>query len=233
MKKLENYKDSIIISLCKNEELMNITKYLIDRYEENTEHGIFRSQIWTGDNKYNNVWFKRFFVRAEIDLGKNKEVNKIFDEMLVWFCKGYESDDKLSNTPCDKIESIQWTKQIADEAFLNGYDPEYTWEKLTKDDEENLRNGIAPRLAMLDFIWETLQYMSKNEMKEFYDYAMKGQKTNWTFKDNKSGNKNATKKIKDLETGTTYESATECANAIGKSISYISKHKERFSTIKL
>lgn len=42
---------------------------------------------------------------------------------------------------------------------------------------------------------------------------------------------NSNKKIKDLETGTTYESATECANAIGKSNSYISKHKERFVSI--
>ena len=44
--------------------------------------------------------------------------------------------------------------------------------------------------------------------------------------------KNATKKMKDLMTGIVYESATECADAIGKSSSFVSKHKERFQTIK-
>lgn len=44
--------------------------------------------------------------------------------------------------------------------------------------------------------------------------------------------KNATKKIKDLKTGIVYDSATECAEAIGKSSSFVSKHKERFETIK-
>lgn len=41
-----------------------------------------------------------------------------------------------------------------------------------------------------------------------------------------------TKKIKDLETGIIYNSATECANAIGKSNAYISKYKDRFVQIK-
>lgn len=44
--------------------------------------------------------------------------------------------------------------------------------------------------------------------------------------------KNSSKKIKDLETGIVYESAKECAEAIGKSSSFISKHKDRFQTIK-
>ena len=44
--------------------------------------------------------------------------------------------------------------------------------------------------------------------------------------------KNATKKIKDLETGIVYKSTKECAEAIGKSSSFISKHKDRFETIK-
>lgn len=44
--------------------------------------------------------------------------------------------------------------------------------------------------------------------------------------------KNATKKIKDNETGIIYESAKDCAEAIGKSSSFISKHKDRFQTIK-
>jgi hypothetical protein len=43
--------------------------------------------------------------------------------------------------------------------------------------------------------------------------------------------KNATKKIKDLETGIVYESAKECAEAISKSSSFISKHKDRFIKI--
>lgn len=43
--------------------------------------------------------------------------------------------------------------------------------------------------------------------------------------------KNATKKIKDIETGIIYESANECAEAIGKSNSFISKHKDRFIKI--
>lgn len=43
--------------------------------------------------------------------------------------------------------------------------------------------------------------------------------------------KNATKKIKDLNTGIVYESAKECAEALGKSNSFISKHKDRFKII--
>lgn len=43
--------------------------------------------------------------------------------------------------------------------------------------------------------------------------------------------KNASKKIKDLETGIVYESANECAKAIGKSNAYISKYKDRFIKI--
>ena len=43
--------------------------------------------------------------------------------------------------------------------------------------------------------------------------------------------KNATKKIKDLNTGIVYESAKECAEALGKSNSFISKHKDRFIKI--
>lgn len=44
--------------------------------------------------------------------------------------------------------------------------------------------------------------------------------------------KNHSKKIKDLRTGIVYESAIDCANAIGKSKSYISKHKDRFQEVK-
>ncbi len=43
--------------------------------------------------------------------------------------------------------------------------------------------------------------------------------------------KNATKKIKDLNTGIVYESAKECAEELGKSNSFISKHKDRFIKI--
>ena len=43
--------------------------------------------------------------------------------------------------------------------------------------------------------------------------------------------KNHAKKIKDLRTGIVYESSVDCANAIGKSKSYISKHKDRFREI--
>ena len=36
------------------------------------------------------------------------------------------------------------------------------------------------------------------------------------------------KRIKDLEDGTIYDSCSECTKAIGRNITYISKHKDRF-----
>lgn len=229
MKRINEYSKEIMITYYKNTELVKFAGELIAKYPENVESGIFRSQIWTG-NKYENVWHKRYFVRESASLGVNKFVNKIFDEMLVWFCKGYESDDNISSIPCDKIESIKWTKEITEEALMEGCNPEYTWEKLTINDAQDLLRGVAPRLAMLDFIWETLQYCSKEEMKEFVKMAELGKETNWTF-ETKNKNESKKQKVKDLKTGIIYESKDECAKSIGKSKSYISKYKDRFIKI--
>lgn len=43
--------------------------------------------------------------------------------------------------------------------------------------------------------------------------------------------KNSTKKIKDMRTGIVYDSASDCAKAIGKSNSYISKYRDRFREV--
>ncbi len=74
---------------------------------------------------------------------------------------------------------------------------------------------------------EAYKVLNDDEIIKKYDLDYIEKKSNL-----KKVGQNSSKKIKDLETGTIYESATECANAIGKSNSYISKHKERFFSIK-
>lgn len=74
---------------------------------------------------------------------------------------------------------------------------------------------------------EAYKVLNDEEFTKKYDLDYIEKKSNL-----KKVGQNSSKKIKDLETGKIYESATECANAIGKSSSYISKHKDRFQTIK-
>lgn len=69
-------------------------------------------------------------------------------------------------------------------------------------------------------ILDDIEYIKK------YDLDYKDKQTRLTKR-----SKNASKKIKDLDTGIVYESANECAKAIGKSNAYISKYKDRFIKI--
>lgn len=74
---------------------------------------------------------------------------------------------------------------------------------------------------------EAYKLLNDDEIIKKYDLDYIEKKQNL-----KKVGKNSSKKIKDLETGIVYESAKECAEAIGKSSSFISKHKDRFETIK-
>ena len=247
MKKINEYSNEILASYYKNYEVYVVT-CIIKGMKKDTENGVLRNQIWTG-NKYSNPFQQRFWLDIYNDNKRNallKETNeakrqkleyeimfnKIFDEILVWFCKGYESDDELGSIPCDKIESLNWTKEYTQKFVDEGGDPEYSWEKLTENDEIYLECGRAPRLAMLDFIWETLQYCDDKEIEKLLKFADEGYKSKWVKADyNPKRNQSKKKQVKDLETGIIYESQNDCAKAIGKVKSYISKHKERFVSI--
>lgn len=74
---------------------------------------------------------------------------------------------------------------------------------------------------------EAYKILNDEEFTKKYDLDYIEKKSNL-----KKVGKNSSKKIKDLKTGIVYESAKECAEAISKSSSFISKHKDRFQTIK-
>ena len=73
---------------------------------------------------------------------------------------------------------------------------------------------------------EAHKLIDDKELIKKYDLNWKDKEANM-----KKVGKNSVKKVKDLRTGIVYESASECANAIGKSNSYITKHRDRFQLV--
>ena len=77
-----------------------------------------------------------------------------------------------------------------------------------------------------------MQYCDDKEIEKLLKFADEGYKSKWVKADyNPKRNQSKKKQVKDLETGIIYESQNDCAKAIGKVKSYISKHKERFVSI--
>ena len=182
-------------------------------YEENYKKEWAKNINYIISNpRYNGISLESF--RKMLKNGhKNKLVETIINnikEIIRILSVDEQEYDKFSNNI--KILVSKLSSEVDRKQFISNY-------KRIKNIREKYINSIKFNndcIIFDDMIKDVIQ-MEVDRQEELKENSSKGGKK--------------TKKIKDVETGIIYNSVTNCAKAIGRNITYISKHKERFISI--
>ena len=115
-----------------------------------------------------------------------KEALRITKECLYWFSGLYERD----------VEKYE-------ENNPNLCSPDEIMEELHFTDEYNIKNGLATDYQVYQFVWETLQYLSKEQLSKLLSFADRGLKNKWEKISSRAGRKSRECPIRqvDIETG--------------------------------
>lgn len=146
-------------------------------------------------------------------LSYEREALRIASQCLFWFAGVYD-------------------KYVNDFQFFTNREERMSPEEFESDlhlnDSINVNNGLATDIQVYEFVWETLQYLSINQLSKLLSFAEKGVINKWNIITTKAGRKSRKCEIKqiDIEIGEvvgTFNTRKELIDEIGISKSHLAQ----------
>lgn len=212
-----NDKDMVKMTLAiKRQESDELKKDILDESFLSKEYEKEYQKKWARDINYmiSNQFYSGITIKTFIDIfnkgTKNKLVETVIDN-LKDIIRFVQIDEKEYKKTIDNINlyASMLTSPVDKKKFVTNM-------KRIRKIREKYLDMIKfnnDNIDLNDIVADVIAMEEEQQLKEI-----------------ESGKRNK-KRIKDAETGKIYDSATECANDIGKSISYITKYKNRFIKI--